>query len=175
MPVMKTSAIGYGMGKKDFPAANCIRAMLGETEDKMDKIVKLSCNVDDMTAEFISYAMEKLFEAGALDVFTIPVGMKKSRPGTLIQTLCRPQDEESIVRVIFKHTTTIGIRKTYADRYVLERKVEELTTSYGKVRRKVSQGYGVRRVKYEYDDLSGLAGKQNISIEEARRLIEDPE
>ena len=175
MPVMKTSAIGYGMGKKDFPAANCVRAMLGEIEDKMDKIVKLSCNVDDMTAESISYAMEKLFEAGALDVFTIPVGMKKSRPGTLIQTLCRPQDEASIVRVIFKHTTTIGIRKTYADRYVLERKVEELTTPYGKVRRKVSQGYGVRRVKYEYDDLSGLAGKQNISIEEARRLIEDPE
>ncbi|MBR6088372.1 MAG: nickel pincer cofactor biosynthesis protein LarC [Anaerolineaceae bacterium] len=173
MPVMKTTAIGYGMGKKDFPMANCIRAMLGETEDKTDTVISLSCSVDDMTAEAIAFAMEKLFESGALDVFTIPVGMKKNRPGTLIRILCRQQDEGNIVRTVFKHTTTIGIRRAAEDRYVLERKIETLETPYGTIRRKISSGYGVQRIKYEYDDLSRIADEQKISIEEVRRLIEN--
>ncbi len=175
MPIMKTSAIGYGMGKKDFPAANCIRAMLGETEDKTDKVINLSCNVDDMTAESIAYAMEKMFEEGALEVFTIPVGMKKSRSGTLFCVLCKPEDEETIARSIFKYTSTIGIRKTITDRYVLDRKIETLDTPYGEIHRKTSSGYGVRREKYEYEDLSRLANEREISLEEARMLIEDKE
>ena len=84
MPVMKTTAIGYGMGKKDFPAANCVRALLGETESAGDYITELNCNVDDMTGEALGFAMEELFAAGALDVYTVPIGMKKSRPGTLL-------------------------------------------------------------------------------------------
>ena len=83
MPVMRTTGIGYGMGRKDFPAANCVRVMLGETENRTDQTFRLSFNVDDMSAESIGYAMEKLFEGGALEVFTIPIGMKKCRPGTL--------------------------------------------------------------------------------------------
>ena len=89
MPVMKVRAVGYGMGKKDFTAANCVRAMLGDAEEQPDVVCKLSCNVDDMTAEAVGFAMERLFEAGALEVYTVSVGMKKSRPGTMICALCR--------------------------------------------------------------------------------------
>ena len=173
MPVMKTRAIGYGMGKKDFPAANCIRAMLGEDDTPSDTVTELSCNVDDMTAEAVAFAVEKLFAGGARDVYTVPVGMKKGRPGTLIRVLCRREDTEAIVRLIFRHTTTIGIRAASLGRYVLERRIETVDTPYGPVRRKVSAGYGVERVKYEYDDLSRLADRQGISLEKARELAED--
>ena len=173
MPVMKTRAIGYGMGKKDFPAANCIRAMLGEDDTSSDTVTELSCNVDDMTAEAVAFAVEKLFAGGARDVYTVPVGMKKGRPGTLIRVLCRREDTDDIVRLIFRHTTTIGIRAASLGRYVLERRIETVDTPYGPVRRKVSVGYGVERVKYEYDDLSRLADRQGISLEKARELAED--
>ena len=175
MPVLKASAIGYGMGKKDFPQANCVRVMLGEAEEKTDKVVSLSCNVDDMPAEDIAFAMEKLFEGGACEVFTIPVGMKKNRPGTLIQVLCSPRNEEEIVRLIFKHTSTIGIRKSYTDRYILERKIETLETPDGPIRRKESSGFGVKRVKYEFEDISKFADKKGISLEKARSLIHNLE
>ena len=94
MPVMTTSKIGYGMGKKDFERANCVRAFLGDTAETGDEIAELSCNLDDMTAEAIGFAEEALFEAGALEVYTIPVGMKKSRPGILLTCMCRREDEE---------------------------------------------------------------------------------
>ena len=173
MPAMRTQAIGYGMGKKDFERANCVRAMLGETVDKTDVVLELSCNVDDMTAEAIGYAMERLFESGALEVYTVPVGMKKSRPGTLIRVMCREQDKDIILELLFRHTTTIGVRQTVTRRYVLERGVEKLQTPYGEIRRKVSTGYGVTRSKYEYDDLSRIAREQNISLDEVRRRLED--
>ena len=166
MPIMNTRAIGYGMGKKDFEAANCVRAMFGDTEDKSDVVLELSCNVDDMTAEQIGFAMERLLDGGALDVYTIPVGMKKSRPGTLIRVMCREQDKEKMVPLIFKYTTTIGVRETKTQRYVLDRNVATLETLYGTVRRKDSYGYGVNRSKYEYEDLARIAREHNASIED---------
>ena len=111
MPIMTVHAIGYGMGKKDFEMANCVRAMLGETQDSGDEIIELSCNMDDMTGEKTGFAVEKLFEAGALDVYTIPIGMKKNRPGILLRVMCRESDKEIMIRSLFKHTTTIGIRE----------------------------------------------------------------
>ena len=173
MPVMKTQAIGYGMGKKNFPRANCVRAMLGETADKVDTVSELSCNVDDMTAEAIGFATECLFEGGAYEVFTVPIGMKKSRPGTLIRVICSEQDKDRIVGLLFRHTSTIGVREAVTQRYVLERRIETVQTPYGGVRRKVSSGYGTSRIKYEYDDLARIAKEQNISIEEVRRRVEE--
>ncbi len=173
MPVMKTQAIGYGMGKKDFETANCIRAMLGESEDKTDTVLELSCNVDDMTAEEIGFAMDRLFEGGANEVFTIPIGMKKSRPATLIRVMCKEQDREKMLRLIFKYTSTIGVRETPTHRYILDRRIETVETPYGKVRRKISSGYGVSRAKYEYDDLAKIASEQALSIEEVKKLLED--
>ena len=164
MPIMTARAIGYGMGKKDLEAANCVRALFGDTEDAGDVVLELSCNVDDMTAEQISFATERLFDSGALEVYTIPIGMKKSRPGTMIRVMCREQDREKLVPLIFKYTTTIGVRETKMQRYVLDRNVTTLETPYGSVRRKESYGYGVNRAKYEYEDLARIARARNASI-----------
>lgn len=173
MPIMKTKAIGYGMGKKDFEAANCVRAMLGEADNAGDEICELSCNVDDMTGEAIGFAMEQLFAAGALDVYTVPIGMKKSRPGVLIHVMCREMDKKNMIHMLFKHTTTIGIREHQLRRYVLERHMEMMETPYGTVRCKISSGYGVERKKYEHDDLSRIAKEKNISISQAASLVKE--
>ena len=167
MPVMKVQAIGYGMGKKDFPRANCVRALLGETEAPIDAIVELRCNVDDMTGEAIGFALEQLLGSGALDAFTVPVGMKKSRPGVLITVLCREEKKEAMVHLLLKHTTTLGVREFPCRRYALSRTMEVVNTPFGPVRKKVSSGYGVRREKLEYDDLAKIAKEQNISLAEA--------
>lgn len=166
MPPMKVTAIGYGMGKKDFPRANCVRVLLGETADPAGEVLELSCNLDDMTGEAIGFALERFLEEGALDAFTVPIGMKKSRPGVLLTVLCREADREAMVRLIFQHTTTLGIRESCCKRYTLERRSETVDTPYGTLRRKCSYGYGVRRVKYEYDDLAQAARKNGISLSE---------
>lgn len=172
MPVMRTQAIGYGMGKKDFEAANCVRVLLGETEGQAETVYSLSCNVDDMTAEAVGFALERFFESGALDAYTVPIGMKKSRPGTLIQVLCRREDREALAACIFRHTTTLGIRTCACGRYVLDRTVSAVDTPYGPVRRKDAQGYGVTRSKYEYEDLARIARERGIGLAEARDLVE---
>ena len=169
MPVLKIEKYGYGMGKKDFERANCVRACLGTGAAKTDSVVELSCNVDDMTAESMAYATEKLLEEGARDVYTVPIGMKKGRPGTLIRLLCLKEDADRMAELMFKHTTTLGIRKAELDRYVLDRRIETVETPYGPVRTKVSTGYGVTRVKAEYEDLARIAKEQGKSIEEIRK------
>lgn len=172
MPAMRTRAIGYGMGKKDFEAANCVRAFLGETEDQTNVVLELSCNVDDMTGEAIGFATERLLEAGALEVYTIPIAMKKNRPGTLLRLMCPPQDRERMVELLFRYTTTIGIRESVTRRYVLRRKTVLVDTPYGQVRRKDSAGYGVTRSKYEYEDLARIAKERGWSI---GRVLEELE
>lgn len=171
MPVMTVSSIGYGMGKKDFEAANCVRAMLGETDSSKDVMYELNCNVDDMTAEAIGFALECCFKAGAVDAFTIPINMKKSRPGTLIRVICKEELKETLIQTIFKYTSTAGIRETKIERSVLERHITEVETPYGMIRRKDYSGYGVNRSKYEYDDLSRIASEHQISIEELLKNI----
>ena len=171
MPVMRTSAIGYGMGKKDFPAANCVRALLGERSAASDDVIELCCNIDDMTGEAIGYAFDKLFAAGALDVYTIPIGMKKSRPGHLLHVICREADKDALVRALFAHTTTIGIRENRFRRYTLDRHIETIETSDGPVRRKCSTGYGVSREKFEHDDLARIADAQGLSLREAEARV----
>lgn len=171
MPVMRTSAIGYGMGKKDFPAANCVRALLGERSAASDDVTELCCNIDDMTGEAIGYAFDKLFAAGALDVYTIPIGMKKSRPGHLLHVICREADKDALVRALFAHTTTIGIRENRFRRYTLDRRIETIETADGPVRRKCSTGYGVSREKFEHDDLARIADAQGLSLREAEARI----
>lgn len=172
MPVMKLQTTGYGMGKKDFEAANCIRAMLGETEGGNEFVLELSCNVDDMTAEAVGFAMECFVQGGALDAYTVSIGMKKTRPGTLIRVICREQDREKMLALLFRHTTTLGVRETKMRRHVLDRKITALETPYGIVRRKESTGYGVTRTKYEYDDLAAIARERNMSIESVKKMLD---
>ena len=171
MPLMSVSAIGYGMGRKDFPAANCVRAMLGGQDGSGDTVIGLSCNVDDMTGEEIGFAIERLLACGAKDAYTVPIGMKKNRPGVMLSVICAEQDLDEMVRTIFRYTTTIGIRKTVYERYVLTRRQKGVDTGCGPVRMKISQGYGVERVKPEYDDLERIAKERGISIREAADAV----
>ncbi|MPM01892.1 Pyridinium-3,5-bisthiocarboxylic acid mononucleotide nickel insertion protein [bioreactor metagenome] len=173
MPVMNTRAIGYGMGKKDFTAANCVRAILGDSDGAGDSAAELSCNLDDMTPEAIGFAEDRFFEAGALEAYTIPVGMKKSRPGVLLCVMCREADRDKMVKLIFKHTTTLGVRENIINRYTLERSVVSVDTAFGEVRKKVSAGYDVKREKYEYEDLARIAREHNMSLADVVKMIEE--
>ena len=125
-----------------------------------------------MSAEAIGFAMDRLFEAGALDVYTTAIGMKKCRPGTLIQAMCREADKAAVMQAMFRHTTTIGIRENPFRRYVLKREIETIETPSGPVRRKISSGYGVTREKLEFDDLARIAEAEGLSLEEVRRRFE---
>ena len=172
MPTMRTEKIGYGMGKKDFPKANCVRAFLGTTEETgTDSVVELQCNLDDMTGEDLGFALERLLELGALDVFTQPMGMKKSRPATMLTVLCREQDRETMIEALFAHTTTLGIRETLCRRYTLDRSVETVDTPWGPVRFKTARGYGVCRRKPEYEDMARIARARGVGVEQVRREI----
>ena len=171
LPVMRVQKTGYGMGKKDFPQANCLRVMLGEASDQTDAIAELKCNIDDMTGEEIGFAMEQLLNGGALDVFTTPIGMKKNRPGVLLSVLCRAGDRETMARLIFRHTTTLGIRESLQNRYTLERRTQTLSTPCGAVRQKISSGYGVQRQKAEYEDIAAIAREQGLSIAQVREML----
>lgn len=171
MPVMTPQAVGYGMGKKDFAMANCLRAVLGESGEAEDSILELSCNLDDMTGEDIGFAMERLLEAGAPEVFTTPIYMKKNRPAVMLTVLCRQEQREQMVRLIFRHTTTLGIRQTPHRRYTLTRREEQVMTPYGPVSCKISQGWGVSRRKPEYEDLARLAREKDIPIHQLRETL----
>lgn len=173
MPVMTPQAVGYGMGKKDFAMVNCVRAVLGsDSREGTDSIVELRCNLDDMTAEDIGFAMEQLLRAGAPEVFTTPIGMKKNRPGTMLTVLCRANQREEMVRLLLRHTSTLGIRESVCRRFTLTRREETVDTPYGKVRCKISEGYGVCRRKPEYDDLSAIAEAQQLPLSEIRRSLQ---
>lgn len=173
MPVITPQAVGYGMGKKDFAMVNCVRAVLGsDSRDGTDSIVELRCNLDDMTAEDIGFAMEQLLRAGAPEVFTTPIGMKKNRPGTMLTVLCRADQREEMVRLLLRHTSTLGIRESVCRRFTLTRREETVDTPYGKVRCKISEGYGVCRRKPEYDDLSAIAEAQQLPLSEIRRSLQ---
>jgi len=175
MPVIKTQSIGYGMGKKDFEAANCVRALLGETINAENTVTELCCNIDDMTPEAIGFAMERFFNNGALDVYTIPVGMKKSRPGILLSVMCSETDRNKMIQLMFLHTTTLGIRENSSKRYVLSRVTHNMDTALGVVRQKVSEGYGVTRAKYEYEDIARIAKEKDLSLADVIKLIEGAE
>ena len=174
MPTIEIEKIGYGMGHKEFETANCVRAILGNTqEEKTDTITKLECNIDDMTGEEISFAEEMLFSAGARDVFTVPIYMKKNRPAVILTCLCVEKDKNKIIETIFKHTSTIGIRETVMNRYVLNRKIEEKHTKLGTIQVKKSFGYGCEKEKIEYSTLSELATKNDMSISQVKKLISE--
>ena len=168
-PVMTVTAVGYGMGEKDFECANCVRAFLGESRDAREEITKLECNLDDMTGEDIGFAMETLLKAGARDVFTQGIGMKKSRPAVLLSVICLPEDADRMAALMMRHTTTLGVRRQDMTRYTLLRETEIVQTAYGEVRVKRASGMGVERAKPEYDDVAALALRHGVSLADIRR------
>ena len=138
-----------------------------------DRICEFECNIDDMTAEELAFAAERLMEEGAKDVTLTSVQMKKGRPATLLTVMCADEEaeKERFVRLIFRYTTTIGIRELISERYILDRREETLDTPYGPVRRKIVSGYGTERYKLEYEDLVRIAREEGVSIDGARRLV----
>ncbi len=173
MPVMRVGKLGYGMGTKDFDTANCVRAMLGRTDaSDTETVMELAANVDDMSAEQIGFAMERLFEAGAVEVYTVPVGMKKNRPGTLLRAICRAEQKEAVLAAFFLYTSTLGVREAATKRYVLSRRIETYETALGTVRKKYAEGYGVVREKIEYEDLARIAREHHVPLSEAAAMIE---
>lgn len=157
------SSDNAGQEGKDAP---CLQN--GANMRDRDRIGELSCNLDDMSGEEIAFAVDRLMAAGARDVFTIPAGMKKSRPGTVLTVLCDPERMAEFEKRIFALTTTIGIRETVKERAVLRRREEVCETSAGRVRVKVSEGYGCRRVKAEADDLMAAAESSGRTVSDIR-------
>ena len=139
-----------------------------------DRICEFECNIDDMTAEELAYAAERLMAEGAKDVTLTPVQMKKGRPATLLTVMFADDEDEKarFAGLLFRYTTTIGIREVVSERYVLERSEHRVETPLGSVRCKLVKGYGVKRVKAEYDDLAKIADSKGISIAEARGLVQ---
>ncbi len=172
MPPMRVSRIGYGFGTKDFPRLNGLRALFGETDGTVSEpVIELVCNIDDMTAEELAFAQERLFDAGALDVYFTDIGMKKSRPGVMLTCMCRAAQRDELLRCMFRHTSSLGIREYVCGRYTLSRESVVRETPYGSVRLKRSAGFGTVREKPEFEDLRKIAKEQDLPLREVRSLI----
>lgn len=157
--------IGYGMGSKDFEKPNCVRVFASDENE--EAVVELKCQLDDMTGEEAGYAINKLLSLGALDVYITPIVMKKSRPAFEMTVITYPDKMDFFIRQIFKHTTTLGIRRIECMRSVLTREVTEKNT----VKIKRSEGYGVKKEKPEFDELVRIANERDISIFEAKNIV----
>lgn len=164
--VIKT---GIGAGKREYDCPGILRAMLIKEEEKgkKDTICKLEANIDDCTGEALGYAMKLLMEAGARDVYYVPAFMKKNRPAWILNVLCKEEVREDLEQIIFRETTTIGIRRTEMKRTILEREIREIDTSLGKVLMKVCKD-GEKTYFYpEYESLAELCKKTGLSYREA--------
>ena len=166
MPQMSIEKVGYGAGKRDIGRLNALRCVMG-TMDKNnngDKIIVLNTNIDDMNPEILGFVMDRLFEAGALDVYYAPVYMKKNRPAVELTVLCDGDREQIIVDIILKETTTLGIRKTFAQRYKMDREIVTVSTQYGEVRVKVSEFGEFKKIAPEYEDCKKIAIDKKVPL-----------
>ena len=173
LPAFTPRAVGHGLGSRDIPEApNCLRALWGEdgAADR-ETVWELSCNLDDMTGEELGFAQERLWEAGALDVWTAAIGMKKNRPGVQLCCLARDGELDAIRQVFFRHTTTWGLRAKECRRFLLERREETRQTAAGPLR--IKNGGG--KSKPEYEDLAAVARKHGLTLREARELLAEGE
>ncbi len=153
-PLVNVKAIGVGAGKKDFPQANILRAYLLEEPDEetADRVWCLETNVDDMTGEALGFAMERLFEEGAVDVWFTPIQMKKNRPGVQLTVLCKDPSVEAMTRLIFRETSAIGLRKRQCERAVMNRTKRTVETPYGPVSMKECTYGNIKKASVEYED-----------------------
>lgn len=179
LPEIKVSSTGYGAGMKDLPVANLLRVHIGELARgaKSDPIVSLETNIDDMNPEFYQHVLDRLLEAGALDVFTTQVIMKKSRPGVLLTVIAREETREDIARIIFEETTTAGIRYAPMERMILDREMKKISTRYGEISVKVLSRVGrVVTVSPEYEECRSIAHSLGIPLkqvyDEAKKIAD---
>lgn len=176
--IESTYSIGCGLGSKelfhsispyDIPIANCLSVFSGEfPEHKIGYASEICCNLDDMTGEEIGFVLELLLEKGALDAYTVPIGMKKSRPGVMLCCICDPDDDDELSELILRHTSTLGVRIHHLRRITLPRSIESVETPLGTVYVKISEG----KSKPEYDDLARIAKRGDLTLREAAALVD---
>jgi uncharacterized protein (TIGR00299 family) protein len=165
IPPMTLIGVGYGAGGRDLPIPNVLRLLIGEQGSGIESLVLLETNVDDNSAEINGYVMEKLFAAGALDVFFTPIQMKKNRPATLLSALCRPDEVERLEAIIFWETSTLGVRRQPVERRCLERESETVETPYGLIRVKVAHlSDGTTKRAPEYEDCRRAAEIHDVPL-----------
>src|SRR6266699_1203512 len=178
-PEMRIEKTGYGAGTRDFPGhANVLRITIGKvafatntgegaraTQTSHDTISVLEANLDDLNPQVFGYVMDRLLEAGALDVFATPVQMKKNRPGTLLTILAKPEDAAKLTEIVFAETTTLGVRRCEEKRQVLARKWNTVATRFGDVRIKIASLNGtVTSYAPEYEDCRRIAAERKIPL-----------
>jgi len=176
-PPMTVEGIGYGAGQRDFPFPNLLRLLVGTTsptlDARMETLTLLEANIDDLNPEFYGHLMERLFTAGALDVYLTPVHMKKNRPGVVLSVTCPPAQAETLAALIFAETTTIGLRRQEIQRWALARERVEVETAYGTVGVKVARLSGkVMTASPEYEDCRRLALESGVPLKEVYAAAE---
>jgi uncharacterized protein (TIGR00299 family) protein len=171
-PAMKILRSGYGAGTRDFPGhANVVRLTVGESASHLaantnpETISVLEANVDDLNPQVFGYVLDRLLAEGALDVFSIPVQMKKNRPGTLLTILCKPEDAAKLTQIVFTETTTLGVRQRLEQRSTLARRWVPVATPWGEVRMKIASMNGtVTNYAPEYEDCRRIAAEKHVPL-----------
>ena len=174
IPAMSIERVGYGAGDRDEPATpNVLRVMIGRAAagPTTERVSVIECEIDDMNPQIFGVVMERLYAAGALEVFYVPVQMKKNRPGTLLSVVAQPEQRSRMTEVIFRETTTIGLRYYDVDRECLERRIVPVETPLGTVRFKIaSRGGDVINAVPEFEDCAKLAAAHNLPVKEVQAL-----
>jgi pyridinium-3,5-bisthiocarboxylic acid mononucleotide nickel chelatase len=171
---MSVERVGYGAGDRDDPTTpNVLRVLIGEEAATVpaERVTVTECEIDDMNPQIFGVVMERLYAAGALEVFYVPVQMKKNRPGTLLTVISSPQKRSQMADVIFRETTTIGLRHYEVDRECLDREIVSIETPLGAVRFKVARRDGrIVNATPEFEDCAKLAAAHNVSVKEVQAL-----
>ncbi|MFP5379390.1 MAG: nickel pincer cofactor biosynthesis protein LarC, partial [Vicinamibacteria bacterium] len=174
MPAMRVTAVGYGAGDRDLPETpNVVRAVIGEADASQSamRVAVVECEIDDMNPQLFGPLMDRLYAVGALEVFYAPVQMKKNRPGTLVTLVTRPEQREALTDVLFRETTTIGVRFQEMQRACLDREVVTVETAAGAVRFKVARRDGrVLNAQPEFDDLAARAAERDLPIKDVQAM-----
>lgn len=201
MPQLLVEQVGYGFGKTDTGSLNALRVFLGTQKGdaigekaerpfaneqecqpanieesslsgiQQDTVTIMETNLDDTTGEILGYTMERLFEAGALDVFYTPIQMKKNRPAVMLSVICKEEQTEKLAQIIFAETSTIGIRLRQTRRLILDRELKTLKTAVGDIRVKSYGVSGLERVQPEYEDCAKAARENNLSLQEVYEIV----
>jgi uncharacterized protein (TIGR00299 family) protein len=174
IPAMTLTSVGYGAGGRDLPIPNVIRLLLGETNQAdstlHETLVTLETNIDDLNPQIYDYLMECLFQNGALDVTLTPMQMKKNRPAVLLWVLCHPSHSADLEKILFKETSTLGIRQGLVERHALPRSFQSVKTPYGTVQVKIAHlGGGESRPVPEYNDCRRLAKENGVAFREVHQ------
>jgi uncharacterized protein (TIGR00299 family) protein len=174
IPAMSIERVGYGAGERDDPKRpNVLRVLLGREVDRpaVERVTVVECEIDDMNPQIFGIAMDKLYAAGALEVFYVPVQMKKNRPGTLLTVIAPTDRRAAVAEVIFRETTTIGLRHSEVERECLQREIVTVATRLGDVRFKIARRDGrVMNAVPEFEDCAKLAAANNLSVKEVQAM-----